>query len=47
MNRCLSKIVMQKSKVWHKCLKWLSHENFLTYKKVKNKCNSLVKKSKK
>ena len=38
---------MQKSKVRNKYLKWPSRENFLTYKKVKNKFNSLVRKSKK
>ena len=47
MNKYLSKIIMQKSKVRNKYLKWPSRENFLTYKKVKNKCNSLVRKSKK
>ena len=38
---------MQKSKVRNRYLKWPSRENFLTYKKVKNKFNSLVRKSKK
>ena len=33
-------------KVRKKNLKWPSCENFLTCKKVKNKCNSLVRKSK-
>ena len=47
MNKSLSKIIMQKSKVQNKYLKWPSCENFLKYKKVKNKCNSLVRKSKK
>ena len=47
MNKSLSKIIMQKSKVGNKYVNWPSHENFLTYKKIKNKCNSLVKKSKK
>ena len=47
MNKSLSKIIMQKSKVRNKYLKWPSCENFLKYKKVKNKCNSLVRKSKK
>ena len=47
MNKSLSKIIMQKSKVRNKYLKWPSRENFLKYKKVKNKCNSLVRKSKK
>ena len=35
MNKYLSKIIMQKSKVLSKYLKWPSHENVLTYKKVK------------
>ena len=47
MNKSVSKIIMQKFKVRNKYLKWSSRENFLTYKKVKNKCNSLVIKSKK
>ena len=38
---------MQKSKVRNKYLKWPSRENFLKYKKIKNKCNSLFRKSKK
>ena len=47
MNKSLNKTIMQKSKVRNKYLKWLSSVNFLNYKKVKNKCNSLVRKSKK
>ena len=47
MNNSLSKTIMQKSKVQNKYLKWPSCENFLNYKKVKNKCNSLLRKSKK
>ena len=47
MNKYLSKIIMQNSKVQNKYLKWPSRKNFLTYKKVKNKCNSLIRKSKK
>ena len=47
MNKSLSKIITQKSKVRNKYLKWPSRENFLTYKKVKTKCNSLVRKPKK
>ena len=38
---------MQKCKVRNKYLKWLSSANFVTYKKGKNKFNSLVRKSKK
>ena len=47
MNKSPSKIIMQKSKVRNNYLKWPSRENFLNYKEVKNKCNSLVRKSKK
>ena len=47
MNKYLSKIIMQNSKVQNKYLKWPSRKNLLTYKKVKNKCNSLIRKSKK
>ena len=47
MNNTLSKIIMQKSKVRNKYLDRPPRENFLNYKKVKNKCNSLVGKSKK
>ena len=35
MNKSLSKIIMQKSKVQNKYLKWPSCENFLKYKKGK------------
>ena len=38
---------MNKSRAPNKYLKWLSRENFLEFKKVKNKCNSLTKKAKK
>ena len=47
MNKSLSKAIMEKSRIRNKYLKWPSRENFLNYKKVKNKCNSLVKKAKK
>ena len=47
MNNTLSKIIMQKSKVRNKYLDRPPRENFLNYNKVKNKCNSLVGKSKK
>ena len=47
MNKYRSKIIMQSSKVQNKYLKWPSRKNLLTYKKVKNKCNSLIRKSKK
>ena len=38
---------MEKSKTRNKYLKWPSRENYLSYKKSKNKCNSLTKKAKK
>ena len=44
INNSLSKMIMQKSKVWNKLLKWSSRENFLNYEKLKIKCNSLVRK---
>ena len=47
MNKPLNEIMMQKSKVPNKYLNGPSCGNFLNYEKVKNKCNSLVRKSKK
>ena len=47
MNKKLSKSIMDKSRIKNKYLKWPSRENFLAYKKIKNKCNNLIKKSKK
>ena len=47
MNKRLSKAIMNKSRIRNKYLQWLSRENFLAYKKIKNKCNNLLKKSKK
>ena len=47
MNKELSKIIMNKSRLRNKYLKWPSRENFLAYKKVKNKCNTLTRKTKK
>ena len=38
---------MNKSRQRNKFLKWPSLENFLAYKKVKNKCNTLTRKTKK
>ena len=38
---------MDKSRVKNKYVKWPSRENYLNYKKIKNKCNSLTKKAKK
>ena len=47
MTKELSKPIMEKSKTRNKYLKWLSRENYLFYKKCKNKCNSLTKKANK
>ena len=47
MNKELSKVIMNKSRLRNKYLKWLSRETFLAYKKVKNKCNTLTRKTKK
>ena len=47
MNKELSKIIMNKSRMKNKYFKWPFRENYLAYKKIKNKCNNLVKKSKK
>ena len=46
-NKRLSKAIMNKSRIRNKYLQWPSRENFLAYKKIKNKCNNLLKKSKK
>ena len=40
------KPIMNKSKAKNKYLNWSSRENFISYKKTKNKCNSLTKKAK-
>ena len=47
MNKKLSKAIMNKSRIKNKYLKWPSRENLLDYKKIKNKCNNLLKQSKK
>ena len=39
MSKELSKIIMEKSKAQSKHLKWSSRENYVKYKKIKNKCN--------
>ena len=44
MTKELSKAIMDKSKSRNKYLKWPSRENYVSYKKSKNKCNSLTKK---
>ena len=46
MTRELSKAIMTKSKVKNSYVKWPSRENFVAYKKAKNKCNSLTRKAK-
>ena len=43
----MSKIIMNKSRLRNKYLKWPSRENFLAYEKVKNRCNTLTRKTKK
>ena len=47
MNKELNKVIMNKSRLRNKYLKWLSQEYFLAYKTVKNKCNALTRKNKK
>ena len=47
MTKELSKAIMEKQKTRNKYLKWTSRDNYVSYKKSKNKCNSLTKKSKK
>ena len=47
MNKVISKSIMNKSRIKNKYLKWPSRENYLAYKRIKNKCNNLLKKSKK
>ena len=47
MTKELSKAILDKSKSRNKYLKWPSGENYVSYKKSKNKCNSLTKKAKK
>ena len=45
MTKDLSKAIMNKSKAKNKYLNWSSMENFISYKRTKNKCNSLTKKA--
>ena len=40
MTEKLSKAITEKSKTRNKYLKWPSRENYVSYKKSKNKCNS-------
>ena len=44
MTKDLIKAIMSKSKIKNKYLNWSSRENFIFYKRTKNKCNSLTKK---
>ena len=46
MTRELNEAIMTKSKVKNSYVKWPSRENFVAYKKAKNKCNSLTRKAK-
>ena len=41
MNNELSKVIINKSRLRNKYLKCPNRENFLAYKKKKNKCNTL------
>ena len=47
MNNKLSKAIIQKSRLRNRHLKYPSRENFLAYNHIKNKCNNLLKQSKK
>ena len=47
MTKELSKSIMNRSRFKNRYVKWPSRENFLSYKKAKNLCNSLNKKAKK
>ena len=47
MTRDLSKAIMIKSKAKNQYVKWPSRENYLAFKKAKNKCTSINKKAKK
>ena len=46
MTKELSKAIMTTSKVKNSYVKWVSQENFVSYKKAKNKCHSLSRKAK-
>ena len=47
MTKVLSKAIMEKSKSRNKYLKRPFRESYVSYKKSKNRCNSLTKKAKK
>ena len=46
MNKGLSKVVMNKSRLTKIYLEWPSIENLLPYNEAKSKCNSLTRKTK-
>ena len=46
ITRDLSKAIMIKLKAKNKYVKWISRENFLAFKKAKNKCTSINKSAK-
>ena len=46
MTKDPNKVIMNKSKAKNKYLNWPSRENFISYKRTKNKCNPLTKKTK-
>ena len=47
MTKDLRKVIMIKSKAKSQYVKWHSKENYLAFKKAKNKCTSINKKTKK
>ena len=47
MNKEISNATMEKSRLRNRYLKYPFRENFLAYKDIKNKCNNLLKQSKK
>ena len=47
MSKDLSKTIMIKSKAKKQYVKWSSRENYLVFKKAKNKCTSINKRAKK
>ena len=46
MTKDLSKAIINNSKAKNNYLNWPSKENFISYKRTKNKCNFLTKKQK-
>ena len=47
MNKELNRAITEKSKTRNKYLEWPSRENYVSYKKSGNKCNSLTKRAEK